>query len=261
METLPIDDVIHRAVIARIPSTHGWGKHYARNAVESLRRAWAIRAIDPEIAAFRSMHAEEEAAAALFCGLKDKGYPSAEGVNPRNHIHKAAIQPYFTAVLDSFRGTVFKGATIRPYWEPDRPGHGFVLDVAVTGEDGQEQHYKVFEPLSFTVQSNGVPVGFQKEFENIVSTANAKSIRDYLRELANERNLALYARPNGIPKLDDDIQQYIQRRLNRTIRVLLVFVIIDLEKDRQLFVEQALLGFLRLLNLISEDDAKGALAR
>jgi len=74
------------------------GKHCARNAIFHIQKAWEIRHIDREMATFRSITGEEEAAAAIFHSLKRHGYRGANDLNPRNHIHKSAVFPFLQAI-------------------------------------------------------------------------------------------------------------------------------------------------------------------
>jgi len=72
-----------------------------RSAINHLRRAEVLFPIDRPMAAFRCYTAEEEAASGLMHCLKERRYANAERLNPRNHIQKNAVIPFFS-ILRSF---------------------------------------------------------------------------------------------------------------------------------------------------------------
>jgi len=55
------------------------------------------------MAAFRVITAEEEVATAIFHALVRRKYVGANQIDPRNHVHKAAVAPFFEAVEGFFR--------------------------------------------------------------------------------------------------------------------------------------------------------------
>jgi hypothetical protein len=250
---LPIDDNVHEALLAKIPLIKSPSRNPARNAVHSLDMAWRIKEIDPEIAAFRGIHAEEEAAAALFGALKFKRYAHAEKLNPYDHRHKCAVQPYYDVVVRELRRTKLNAA-ITPQWSPDRPGHGFSLRVTVPTESGGEESYVTYEPLSFSTHAEGTPETFREYFESAVRDANARNTFALLRELAEQRNRALYATARGIPKFVGDINDALLERRNRVFRVLLIFVLIMFESEPQSFIQQVLPGFVDVLKRMPAED-------
>jgi hypothetical protein len=213
--------------------------------------AWRIRHIDPEIAAFRCIHAEEEAAAALFHALVFKKYSGASRLGWKNHRHKAALQPYFDVVVQALRSTTYN-ATFTMSWRPDIPGHGFLLGVTTESATGDKQHYTVLEPLSFSTRADGTEEHFAPHFESLASRANAESVRHFISELTVERNRALYATHRGIPKYVGNIDECILARRDRVFRVLAIFVLVIFEREPQAFVQQALQSFLEVLGLLGD---------
>jgi hypothetical protein len=78
-------------------------RQVASSAVDHLRRAWRIREVDPEMAVFRCITAEEEAVAAIFLSLKRRGYAGAKHLHWHNHRHKAVVLPFRQAAAEPFR--------------------------------------------------------------------------------------------------------------------------------------------------------------
>jgi hypothetical protein len=81
-------------------------KQHARNAINHLEKAWTIRVIDKEMALFRAITAEEEAATALLLICQEKKYPNANKLKWRNHHHKAGLIIMFDAVRSFLRSLV-----------------------------------------------------------------------------------------------------------------------------------------------------------
>src|SRR4051812_32687695 len=78
------------------------GRASAKNAVRHIDKANAIADTDPDMAAFRAITAEEEAATALFHSLKRHRYPGSELLKPRDHLQKNAVAPFCSAVSRLF---------------------------------------------------------------------------------------------------------------------------------------------------------------
>ncbi|MCB1605317.1 MAG: hypothetical protein KDI59_11755, partial [Xanthomonadales bacterium] len=64
-------------ILGAVEDCKGSVKHCARNAINHLEKAWVIRDIDIEMAVFRGITAEEEAASAVFHCLKNHRYSNA----------------------------------------------------------------------------------------------------------------------------------------------------------------------------------------
>lgn len=87
-DALPLSKM-QEGLIDAIKCHKGGVRHSALNAVRCLRRAWLIAELDPEMAYFRAITAEEEAATALIKALTIRKYPGARSLNPRRHADKA----------------------------------------------------------------------------------------------------------------------------------------------------------------------------
>lgn len=103
-ETKPSDTIqfpmveLDRRIVDLIPAMPIPAKWPAFNSICHLNGAWKIKEIDPQMALFRAITAEEEAATALFLSLKRLGYDGAENLKKHNHVHKNAVIPVFDAI-------------------------------------------------------------------------------------------------------------------------------------------------------------------
>ena len=77
----------------------GRTKWSAMNSIHHLVMAKEISKIDPAMAAFRSVCAEEEAATALISSLKVQKYPGSEHLNFRSHADKHAVIIFVSTVM------------------------------------------------------------------------------------------------------------------------------------------------------------------
>src|SRR5688572_22622865 len=93
----------HREVAELIEHAHSPGRHSARSAIRSLQKAWRLRYIDRELAAFALITADEEAITAIMHALKRRNYPGADRLRTYNHNHKWAFIPFLKAMTMAFQ--------------------------------------------------------------------------------------------------------------------------------------------------------------
>ena len=92
------------ALMNAAPRTHA--THCFRSALYHLEKAESLREIDPAMAIFRAITAEEEAASGVMRCLMEMKYPGADVLNPHDHAHKHAVFP-FMQILRLFFGQTF----------------------------------------------------------------------------------------------------------------------------------------------------------
>src|SRR3972149_10464663 len=91
-------------LLADVPKKQS--RHCYRSALRHLEKAEGLSEIDPAMAIFRGITAEEEAASGLMHCLRELDYVGGNRLNPRNHIHKHALIP-FIRILGLFFGQIF----------------------------------------------------------------------------------------------------------------------------------------------------------
>lgn len=174
-------------------------KWAAINAIRHLNRAWRLRELDPEIAVFRSITAEEEAATALFHILKKRGYEGSDKLKPRDHVHKNAVIPFFDAITRVIAKTREHLPRTQFLIDTDeKPNRLVIRFLTVHPSSGEEIWAYPQPPLNFSLKEGPESgamrsVDFTAGVEEIVSALNVKSIIEHLRARANERNRVLYA--------------------------------------------------------------------
>jgi hypothetical protein len=225
-------------------------KHAARSALRHIDTAVAIRDIDPEMAAFRAITAEEEAATAVFRALQGRKYIGAHRMDPRNHVHKAALRPFLVGVGEFlFRSAEKLHLEVQLRWREKKPKDKLQIVLRPTKGPlvGREMISPL--PLEFDAKVNGAPYDFSEELAKVVTLRRAKSIEKHIRELANRRNRMLYASPDGIPAVAGPIDKPLARSKDRVLGHLIVVLLID-QYPQQLFVQQALNAFRQVISKI-----------
>lgn len=231
-------------------------RHRARSSVFHLRRAWALRSRDREMAVFRAITAEEESVAAVFHSLRRHRYRDAKRLQPRSHIHKAAFDPFVRAVTNAVSrfqpGGVQGGVEL--LGTAKRPRVRLRLDLEFPG--GMKRAAYPEPPLNFNVDRNGESYDMSDELAGIATRANAKTVLDYCRRLANQRNAILYASDRGVPRFSSSAEAFVLERVRRVVRNLTILLLIDTHPAReQRFVLQCVKAYLIMLKKVQELEA------
>ncbi len=230
------------------------GKHCARSAIRHIEKAWEIKEIDREMAGFRAITGEEESVTAIFQSLKRRRYKGSNKLNPRNHVHKAALYPFLMALSQAFE-PVKAEMEARLELHPESNRKRFRIRVTTKGPEGKPVWAFPEPPLNFNVMINDKLPDFSEELSLLASDKKAKDIFSAIKKAANYRNQILYASQKGIPSLAEPIDRYLLKRKDIIFLNLAIFLLIDPYSEIQLFVQQALAAFLKMLNIIDEMDS------
>jgi len=248
---------VDRAIVDLLPTLTIQERWPAFNAVRHLNGAHRIKAVGRTMALFQALTAEEEAATAVLQVLRRRKYPDADALNPKSHVHKNAVIPFFDGMTRVL-------ATIQ-----DPPELRFVLDSNFTPprlrfavqlphpEHGMAWYYPD-PPLHFQTRRS-VDGGktysvetFVQGFSKVASEINAKTVGDYLRLRANFRNHLLYAGPDGYPDYQGELEARLQEFKRNVFALLRMFLFIEPYPEHQDFVVQAVGGFVRIVTNFSE---------
>ncbi len=230
------------------------GRHAARSSLRHLERAWTLIDQMPEVSVFLAITAEEESASALFYSLKRHGYPGAEFLNPKNHVHKTALHPF---LLATGRVATHVTSTTKPrlvFDQKNSPdGEEYLrLLVNLTDPSGEERWVMPLPPLEFTISIGGVVHDFAPELQALAAEKNVNSIQKYVKKLANRRNKVLYSDSNGIPHIEAALS-FFQYRRAVVFSHLMAYLLVDPYRKRQLFAQQALSAFVPILRQLRDD--------
>jgi hypothetical protein len=250
LDSLPLSDFQEklRQISIKTPSP---GKHAARNAIVHLQKAWELRKVDPAMAVFRGITADEESATAVFHALKHRHYQGAAALNPHRHDQKAAMLPFLLVLNNALVGMMPLQPTIilrKPASKLPR----ILLRFSAYDSEGEKYSIEPEPPLHGIVSVNGQPCDFSTELEQLATRQNAKSISEHIRRLANYRNRILYASPRGIPDLSGLRDEFFFQTRARVFRNLGIYLFITEYSQRQDFVQQALNAFLKMMGRLPE---------
>lgn len=258
-DTLLFDvDPLDKAVADIVPEANAPGKWCAFHAIRHLNQAWKIKDIDPEMAAFRCLTAEEESATALIHALKFRRYEGSDKINHQNHIHKNAVTVFVNQIIREFIISIPSPLISATSLFVENDSKRLRTNIRVSmGEGLPFANAQPIPPLEFEVKEkfgDGVSklIDLSHYHDKLVNEQNCKSIIDYLRERANFRNQILYAANAGYPRLDGNIENNFRYYKQAVFMNLKVFLLIDQYKEKQSFVQFMLNGFLQMLNLIPQ---------
>lgn len=229
-----------------------WTRKSLDAAFIHLAFAHRIKDIDPAMAIFRAITAEEEAASALLRALLARGYAEAGALLPKDHLQKAAVYPYLLAVAKHTSYLRMNGIKevklgIPKQDKTPRLQLALVLDSA---NDGMVA--RPVPPLNLRMRESGEAVNYRKYFLELISPTGFEDIRKYLNTKKNERNLLLYASPSGLldpgPVTESTLLDY-KRRIMTILKAILLFWPY---KDLQPFVQEAVGSFLSLIGRLQK---------
>lgn len=227
--------------------------HCARNVYRGLRRAWSIAEIDPEMAAFRAITAEEEAATALIFALQQRKYPRADELKWRQHPHKAGITPFLQTIENMLYEFKFPAPQVKlSYKDRDVPRIDIAFPLRSFGIDADFQVNPV-EPLHAVLsegptgeEGSHPPTDFSEQLERLADDRGAKDVYAAITKDANTRNLILYASNDGIPACQDVDNFLMVKRRHITLLLSLTIAVLQ-TKEIQHFAVQTLGAYLRAL--------------
>jgi len=237
-------------------------RHSARTAIHHLRRAWRIKDIDREMAFFRSLTAEEEAASAVFRSMKRLKYKGAELLNHRSHVHKNALVPFAHAVGKVLQLTVTHGMDPKLVIKETGPEAGKLqVRLTITLPNGEKKYAWPIPPLHYGISLNDQPHHFTAQLQELASEGKARDALAYVKRMANRRNQVLYAHPTGIPVAQDPVDAFLQKRRQNMFMLLTIYLFIDQYEEHQMFVQQAIDALLALLKIVEKpSSSEGSLA-
>jgi hypothetical protein len=240
-----------RAILECVDASRGMPRHCAKHSLLHLDRAWKLKKRDPEMAVFRAITAEEEAAAAIFSSLRQLEYVRAKTLNFKSHTHKQAVHPFLQAVGGFLAETQQGLPALQRRVTTQGKRKVLVVDLKIGGGIATPE-----PPLNLTVRD--LPdrrlVSFTRHIERVVGAKGSKGVLDYLHDRAAFRNQLLYADADGIPGVDGDTEQYVLLAKDRLFVLLQVFCLIFPYRARAPFVQQSLDAFLLMLGRVDEED-------
>lgn len=227
----------------------GRPRHCGRSAFRHLRKAWTLYPIDREMALFRAITAEEEAATALILALKQRRYPGAELLDYRRHDHKAGVAPFLHAVGKVLSVMEFARPKIIMSWGGDKPRLDVSVNAVAMGlSQDPDQCVMADEPFNFVVRAGtnsgrAQAMTFAEELAAFASDKGSSEILELIRKEANLRNKLLYAQDTGIPSVDYRLPLLLAKTARACVMLQVTIGILQTPMH-QLFASQCLQAYL-----------------
>jgi len=181
------------------------------SAIDHIVRAKALIEIDPQMACFRAICAEEEAATSLLASIKGQGYPQSELIHLYSHPNKAAVIIFVAAVIDWFHkrfiadGLHFGTPRLMFTDEPGRKAIELLLPLL-----GTDKAVHPRPPLDVRVENGATLQDMIGESVQLkLKQTLASEIKGAISVKANQRNLLLYASDKNLPGLIAKPEQYV----------------------------------------------------
>ena len=245
---------LERAIVDEIAVMPAPPKWPAFNALRHLNRAWKLRGIDEPMALFRCITAEEEAAVALFLSLKRRRYPAADRLKHENHAHKNAVIPFLQAVEHVLSLTKASHPDSELVFDPDGKPGKLIFRFKLPAPGHPYGMWVYPRPPLHMKASRGALDGtakvedFRLGVAEILRSSSVTSLLAFVRDRAELRNKLLYAKSDGFIEVTFDFDRMFGEYKRNVFRILKIYLLIDPYPKRQLFVEQALQGFLSALD-------------
>jgi hypothetical protein len=118
---------------------------------------------------------------------------------------------------------------------------------------GSSQVVYPMPPLHFSVSEGELPYRFDRELEALKDIGNVKTMVEYVRNAIDKRNCLLYAGGAGVVASVGDVEPIIQSQLETVTKLLTLYLLIEMYPQHQLFVQQCLDVFIRLVTKLPEE--------
>ncbi len=244
-------EIFEEVIVEAIKGRPGLGRNSARSAVRHINASWKTREVDIEMAVFRILTAEEEAATAIFYAIKRLKYPLHDKINMKSHLHKLALSP-FLRIAGNFFSKVSYLKDFEPKIEFHKDNNRVFISCSAN-PIGNPGRFEPIPPLHFGVTLNEEEYHFDKEVEEFCETGNIKKMEDFMKENANMRHNLLYGTDTGISTVTVE-ENYFTHKRRWIFLLLAIYIMIDEHKEHQLFVSQAMTAFQKMISYIKVDE-------
>ena len=246
------DERILQLLVAEPPSHP---RNCFRCAIQHLNLSYSLHALDPAMAMFRAITAEEEAASGLLRCLIDRRYPLAEHLRPKDHLQKHAVTPFLQSILQHLSNLRFDGLHSVRLAVKEVEGVERLVVAMHIGQSEEEVWATAIPPLNMSFREGPAMTAptFNLDFKRLMEPKGYKNVRRFLESEANLRNRILYAAPDGIPIVQNLKVEFLVDRQHRVLLILKALLLISPYAEHQPFVVEALHAFLTLVGKLNAE--------
>lgn len=190
---------IERSIRLLAPQLPGAVHFRMLNSLDHFDRAMNLFAVDREIASFRAITGQEEAATALIKAIQLRAYPNSRLFHSQNHTHKAAVIACVEAIASEMRPML---ARFQLTFNYEQRRCDIVIPVSNFGVETENDLAIQFdEPLNLVHSKSGVKDDslYVSTLASLASETSYQDIRRMVADQANARNTLLYASDCALP--------------------------------------------------------------
>lgn len=158
-----------------------------QNALDQFEKSAILFPIDREMASFRAITGEEEAATALMECLRLRGYTYANKFERHNHQHKAGVMACVLAIANTVRPMLREFQLVFDYERRRIDLKIPLANLGVVGADGYVIQF--VEPLGLVHHRGGIAESrlFDEALNSLAENTQSDGINRLVRDRANSR--------------------------------------------------------------------------
>ncbi|MFV0624068.1 hypothetical protein ACBY01_08685 [Sphingomonas sp. ac-8] len=243
-----VEDALNRLE----PNLPGPVRHRLRNSLNNFYRAAHLFDLDREMSSFRAITGEEEAASALMKAVHLRGYEHSRELNPRDHVHKAAVMACVGAIASTMKPMLGEFQLIFDF--DKRRVDVKVPLTAFNVSGGDSYAIQPVEPLGLTFTRPGVDRQnlYDDVLKQIAGIGSFDSIKKMVSATANERNRLLYASDATTPRSFATTRSIRNRKLRAQTMLVLAIMVLQ-SRDQLPLVREAILAFLGIISRLPQE--------
>jgi hypothetical protein len=236
------------AALRQLASTMpGAVKFRVLSALEHFDRSSQLFDVDKEMASFRAITGEEEAATALIAAIRARRYRHAADFNPRDHQQKAAVMACVMAISTQMAPMLAEFQLTFDFEKKRIDVKVPLSNFNVAG--GENYAIQPIEPLDLvhSVEGAGERRPFDEALKRLAARSNYENIKRMVSSQANARNVILYASDSSLPRSAATREALANRKTRGLILLVLSAMVLQSRKHLAL-VSQAIETFLGVVS-------------
>lgn len=222
----------------------GRSKFCIYNAIHHLKMAFKIKELDPEMALFRAITAEEEVSRAIFIILKEQKYVNADKIKDQEHKYKQSLSIFIELIEISFYNKLkanFLFEDISLFMDKEEK-----LQLKIKLK--KKEAFSTIPPLNFSLFVNDENYNFEEEVEELISKSNFKDFEKLIKKEINLRNEILYANDRGRIVIKEGLDDGLEKYYKTVFKLIIIYSLIyPYKKSKSDFVQNALNSYLFVL--------------
>lgn len=217
------------------------------NSLNHFTAASRIFDLDREMASFRSITGEEEAASCFLLALRIRQYSDARKLNPKNHLHKNAAIACMIALAAQLQPIL---AQFQLLFDFRNCRIDLKIPLSNFGVRGGETFaMQPVEPLDMLHSRKGVDENdvYLEALQRLAEGTEFDDIKKLVSDRANQRNTLLYASLDGMPHSRATLDG-IESRRARSLALLVITVMILQSRKKLASVRQTVPALISIIS-------------